>query len=322
MNKLSLIIAMLPLLIATACSAQTEPSAETAQPSEANKPLKRPSAAANAPTGPATISIQEMLVSGPTQLKLHSLAMIAQGNVTGEIDSSYLPGLKACSEDPALPLRSVTAQILGQHFVQNKETPNPKAVTMLKKLAQDDESYVRYNAVYYGLSQIQNKSDDIISLLIDVASENRENDLVNRIAESLQADQNRVAKIMDKKLQTGDNVEVFEIYKDLAGKKPANTEKYLDMPSSRPHLFIFNISGSDPEASKTELLKQLKSIGIENPNLTVSGTGENAVLLLKTYITKDYLAVEKEFESNPEFKIAQAMWLTPEMEAQIQKMKK
>lgn len=271
----------------------------------------------NAPAAPSAIPLQEMLVSGPTQLKLHSLAMISQGNIEGDVDESYLPGLKVCAEDPALPLRSVSAQLLGQHFVQGKEKPNPQALELLNKLAKDESSYVRFNAVYYGLSQIQHKTDEQISRLIDIACQDRTQGLVDRIAEALKPDRERVIGMLDRKLKEERDIAPFEIYKDLTGKAPAQTEKYLNMASSLPRLFIFKGDETDPDSYKAELVSALKKAGVENPIVQISGVGENYVLMLKTYITKDRLAVEKNFADHSKFPITQSMWLTPEMEIQL-----
>jgi len=280
-----------------------------------------PPAATNAPAGPKTISIQEMLVIGHSGLKLHSLAMITQGKATDGVDESFLPGFKVCSEDTATPVRSVTARLLGQHFVQGKESPNPEAVALLVKLAQDESSDVSYSAVYHGLTQIQNKSAEIVALLIDVASANREQGLYERIIQSLENNREQVVEILDKQLADGDNIAIYEIYEDLAGRKPADAEKYLDMPSSRPKMFIFKGGGDEAEAFKAELEAELGSIGIEAPELSISGVGENYVLMLKTYITKDRLAVKKAFADHEKLTVTQEMWLTPELEIQIDAMR-
>lgn len=314
MNKLS-ILALVFLSASLGCAEETTVTSPSPEVTTAPAPTITP-----AP--PSTISIQEMLVSGPTQLKMHSLAMITQGNVPGGVDESYLPGLKVCAEDPAPPLRSVAAQILGQQFVQGKDAPNPEAIAVLVKLANDESVDVRYSAVYHGLTQLENKSDEIINRLITIAMTDRSQSLIDRIAESLKKDSERVARILDRKLKDGDNIAVYEIYQDLTGQQPANSDKYLEMPSSRPRLFIFSGEESDPEAYKAELEKALKAEGIENPDVRVSVMGENYVLLLKTYLTKDYITIENSFSNHPQFKITQDMWLTPELEIQIQTMQK
>jgi hypothetical protein len=248
--------------------------------------------------------------------------MITQGKIPGEVDESYLPGFKVCSEDSVLPVRSVTARLLGEYFVQGRENPNPEAIELLMKLSRDESSDVRYNAVYHGLSQVVNKSDEILERLVDIATTDRQQSLYNRIAESLQNDREKVAAILDQQLKDGNDISVYEIYEDLTGQKPLHIDKYLDMPSSRPRLFIFSCEGSDPEADKAELVKTLKSEGIEHPDVQISGAGENYVLLLKTYVTRDYLSVENVSVNHPQFKMTQDMWLTPELEIQIEAMQK
>jgi hypothetical protein len=276
---------------------------------------------AKAPAGPKTITIQEMLVIGSSGMRLHSLAMITQHKLKGGVDESCLPGFKACSSDPATPVRSVTARLLGEYFVEGKETPNPEAVELLVQLAKDKSPDVRYSAVYHGITSIQNKSPQIMELLVDVVSTNREQGLYERIVQSLEKNREQVAQILDKRLAEGDNIAIYEIYEDLTGKPPPHAEKYLNMPSSRPHLFIFKGEGNDPETFKAELEKELKAIGLENPELSISGFGENHVVLLKTHFTKDRIAVEKAFSNSEKFRITQQMWLTPALETQIDAMK-
>ncbi len=179
---------------------------------------------------------------------------------------------------------------------------------------------MRYSAVYHGLTQIKNKSAENVALLLDIALANREQSLYQRIVDSLIEYPAVAARILDQKLAEENNIAVFEIYEDMTGGKPPNTAKYLEMPSSRPRMFIFKGAGNDSEALKAELERELKSVGIENPSVNISGVGQNYVLLFKTYLTKDYLTVEKVFSDHGKFTITQDMWLTPELEIQIDAM--
>lgn len=276
----------------------------------------------NAPTAPKTISVQEMLVIGHSGLKLHSLAMITQGKVPGKIDESFIPGFKACAEDPATPVRSVAARIMGENLVAGLDTPNPEAVELLKKLSKDESADVRFSAVYHGLSQLKVKSDDVVALLLEVAADHREHSLYERIGESLKDSREAATRILDKKMEEEASIALFEIYADMTGKQPAKNEKFLALPSSRPKIFVFKGGTDDAEACKAELSAELKTLGIANPELTISGVGANHVLLLKTYLTKDRLAVEKAFVKHAKFTITQEMWLTPELEIQLEAMRK
>jgi hypothetical protein len=303
------VFAAAAILCSTACAESPAPTPASPIPTNAPAPQK-------------SISIQEMLVIGHSGMKLHSLAMITQGKVQDGVDESFLPGFKTCSEDSAIPVRSIAARLLGQYFVEGQENPNPEAVALLIKLAGDESSDVRYNAVYHGLSRIQNKSPEIVEQLIKVAAGNREQGLYERIVQSLKENQAEAIRVMDALLAEDGHVAIYEIYEDLAGKPPVNADHYLDLPSSRPRLFIFKGEGADAEAFRLELEKTLKAVGLQDPGLQVSGSGENYVILLKTYLTKDYKTVEKEFSDHEEFKITQDMWLTPELEIQIEAMRK
>ncbi len=277
--------------------------------------------AINAPTEPKTISIQEMLVIGNSGMRLHSLAMITQGKVKEGIDESFLPGFKACSEDTATPVRSVAARIMGQNLLQGMEEPNPEAVALLVNLAQDESADVRFNAVYHGLAQLEEKSDEIVALLLDVAASNREHSLYEQIAQSLESHRKAAIRLLNEKLESGDSIAIYEIYEDMTGTSPPNNDLFLDMPSSRPKVFIFKSNDTDAEAFKAELTDALHAAGIASPDLHISGVGANYVLMLKTYLTKDRLAVEKTFADHGSFKITQDMWLTPELEIQIDAMR-
>ncbi|MBN2683895.1 MAG: HEAT repeat domain-containing protein [Pontiellaceae bacterium] len=304
------------LAASVGCSEEESSKTPAAAPSE-EKPAQATAPTGNPTPSPSSISVQEMLVSGPTQLKMHSLAMISQNNVSGEIDESYLPGLTACAEDPNDPLRIISAELLGKHFVQGKENPNLEAVALLIKLASDKSAHVRYNAAYHGLCQMKTKSDEILSLLIDLASKDKEQNLAAKIAESVKPDVKRVIKMLDEKLKAGNNVAAFEVYKELTGQEPPYSEKYLNVPSSLPRLFVFKADGADLEQFQADLEKALKDAGMDQPGLTRSGSEDNQVILLKTYLTKDRLIVEKEFSNHPELAFMQSMWLTPQMENQL-----
>ncbi|MEE9368049.1 MAG: HEAT repeat domain-containing protein [Pontiella sp.] len=268
------------------------------------------------------ITIQEMLITGSTQLKMHSLAMISQGSVKDSVDETYLPGLTICAKDKESLLRSTSARILGQHFLEGKDTPHPEAIDLLMKLAKDESSDVRFSAIYYGLTEITYKSPELAEQLLDIASKERSEDLYEKIVISLSTYKPQVTELLDEKLAEGDNIAIYEIYEDFTGGKPKGADKYLNMPSSRPHLLIINGKGEGSSAIKENLEKELKAGGIENPNVQISGKDNNSVLMLTTYITRDYMTAKKLLSNHDTFSITQEMWLTPELEIQIEAMRK
>jgi hypothetical protein len=87
-------------------------------------------------------------------------------------------------------------------------------------------------------------------------------------------------------------------------------------------IFIFKPKGENIDAEKKDLIARLKKTGLTEPDLFVSGMGKNHFFLLKTLLTKDRLAVEKNFSKNETFKLTQQLWLTPSLEIQFDKMRK
>ncbi|QBG47632.1 HEAT repeat domain-containing protein [Verrucomicrobia bacterium S94] len=272
-------------------------------------------AVTNSPT-----SIQEMLISGTPQYKMHFLAMISQGKV--KVNESYIPGLETCATHPSIPLRSLSAKLLGQYFIREKDAPNEEALAILLKLAHDPEADVRFNAIFYGLTQVKYKTPELAEQLIDIAAKERNPALQDRIIVSLANYQPQVEEILNKKLNGEHAIAYYEIYEDFTGKEPPHEEKFLNMPSSRPRLLVIKANESNPEVSKPALIQLLKQGGLKNPTVETSGTGESYVLMLTTYITRDYKNVREVLSANDDFSITQDLWLTPELEIQIEAMRK
>lgn len=294
--------------------ALTATLASTAEPSTAPK-----IPAGAVPSENKSTSVQDMLASGPAQLKMHSLSIILQGNL-GQIDESYLPGLNACAQDNSPAIRSMAAKVLGIQYVQEKDTPNPAALDLLLALTEDPSADVRFNAIYYGLSQIKNKSPEDAELLIDFAAQEQKPALQDRIIVSLAGYQPQVEDILNKKLQGENAIAYFEIYEEFTGKEAPNAEKFLDMPSSRPRLFVVKAKKDKAEKAQSSLSKELKKGGIENPQIKISGNGDNFVLMVTTYITRDGQATKKLLEADDRYGIIQEMLLTPELEVQLDTM--
>ena len=270
------------------------------------------------PVQSKTISTQEMLLKGSSNIRLHALSMISQGKVKVPIDDSFLPGLIACATDKNVLLRITVSRILGEKFIEGKKTPNPKVVELLKKMAKDPEYMVRFNAIFYGLTKLDVKSDALISFLIDQIETEREERFYNAVLLALRKTPEQTIRIMDQKIKEKDTLARFEIYKDVTGKSPINSSKYMDQPSSLPMLFVVNFKGKEIETAKKELSVLLEKEGVEYAKPFILKKGNPPILLLKTCLTKNRLLVEKLF-SNPtsKFTLSKKLWLTPALSDQL-----
>lgn len=112
-----------------------------------------------------TISVKEMLLTGPSEIKLHSLAMITQGKINDDLDESYIDAFIVCSKEKYIPIRITTAKILGKYYVKNKEVVNIEVINILKNLARDENLDVSNAAIHEGLVFVINKDNEIKEML-------------------------------------------------------------------------------------------------------------------------------------------------------------
>ena len=112
-----------------------------------------------------TISVKEMLLTGPSEIKLHSLAMITQGKINDDLDESYIDAFIVCSKEKYIPIRITTAKILGKHYVKNKDVVNIEVINILKNLARDENLDVSNAAIHEGLVFVKNKDNEIKEML-------------------------------------------------------------------------------------------------------------------------------------------------------------
>ena len=89
------------------------------------------------------------------------------------------------------------------------------------------------------------------------------------------------------------------------------------MPSSRPRLFFFLATEPDETLALQELDRQLKQLGIREPILSKYGSTGEPLYMLKTFLTHDYMVVEKYFSDATDYTLTQSFWLTPKLEMEI-----
>ena len=263
------------------------------------------------------VTIKEMLISGPPHLKMHSLAMIIQKRIPGSIDASYLDAIETCSTNSMAPIRSITARILGEYFIQDQKKPEARALEILLTLAQDTNADVRFSAVALGLCKLQSMTPEVLKTLITIATTDRRAPLLEAIQYAI-ADLPECKQYLENKLQGQADIAYYELYRDLMESEPIHDAAYLELPSSRPRLFIFSIGNTEPQTAALELQRQLKEIGIDHNLIQSNDPQATSMLMLKTFITKEYIEVEKHFSNHEQFPITQTFWVTPEIEIQLQ----
>ena len=262
------------------------------------------------------ISIDEMLISGPTQLKMHALIQISKNQIKEDYNENLIEALNVTSTNSDIAIRTLTAKSVGKLFIQNKKHPNDKAIKILFKLSEDVNSEVSLSAIKE-LCKIKEMHNDLIEKLIRIIEHDRRQIIIDTVKNRI-SDLPESKKYLEKEIQTKTNINCYEIYKEFYNEEPKQYKKFINLQSSRPRLLIFGPFNSETEYKILELKRRLKKIGI-NRDIIKSTDSKNTIVILKTYTPFELIEVEKLISDDNNFKIIQSIWLTDEIESQLNK---
>lgn len=155
------------------------------------------------------------LMSGSSEERLNLLQTILGKRIALIMDDSFVEAFAKCAEDESPKVRVQTTIIAGARWVwEVTEKQHPEAIQLMLKLSQDDHHEVRYNAVYYGLSTVRQKSDEVIRRLLEMAFADREPNLFHRIEWALRNHRERVTELLDEYID-GENAAHAEAAREL-----------------------------------------------------------------------------------------------------------
>ena len=138
------------------------------------------------------ISIDEMLISGPTQLKMHALIQISENQINEDYNENLIEALTVTSTNSDIAIRTLTAKSVGKLFIQNKKHPNDKAIKILFKLSEDINSEVSLSAIKE-LCKIKEMHNDLIEKLIRIIEHDRRQIIIDTV-------KNRISDLPESKI--------------------------------------------------------------------------------------------------------------------------
>ncbi len=165
--------------------------------------------------------IKEALLSGDTIKRKEILKLIRAKRLTLIMDDSFLNAFAACAKDPDATVRNSTVKLIGGYWIWRAKSQNPDAIELVLTLSKDKNREVRYNSVYYGLSTVREKDEEVIRRLLEMAFTDREHNLYGRITWGLKHDRKKTAKILNEYINGSNpthSKQAREIYKDMTGK--------------------------------------------------------------------------------------------------------
>lgn len=160
------------------------------------------------------------LAAGDSEQRHQLLDRIAREELTLIMEEPFLQAFRACAQDADADVRRKVATMVGQRWIAAAREPAPRAVGLLLDLSLDVDRETRYNAVYHGLSAIRVKEKAVIRRLVEIAFEERDPELYQRIAWGLRGQRRETRAMLDSYVN-GDTPRwaeaAQEVYADLAG---------------------------------------------------------------------------------------------------------
>ncbi|MBN1256513.1 MAG: HEAT repeat domain-containing protein [Planctomycetes bacterium] len=160
--------------------------------------------------------LKEKLANGTSSERLVALRYMRQNSLSISFDPEFIHVFTKCSEDENPQIRAATARILGGQFIWGKSPQPPEAIATILRLSKDENLNVRSQCVYYGLSTVQDKSEEVVKRLLEIALSDKENNIYNRACWGLQ--RNEIAKqLLTQYNLTGeyDNNSVRQVYRHI-----------------------------------------------------------------------------------------------------------
>jgi RNA polymerase sigma factor (sigma-70 family) len=173
-------------------------------------------------------AIRQTIAAGDPLERREALDLIFRERLGLIMDDSFVDAFAACAahKDPAV--RKDLARSLGVSLFGFDGARKADAIGVLLRLSQDEMFDVRYQAVYFGLSQMpQERREDVVRRLLAMAMTERAaprgRGMYQRIVWGMKHDPTAAARILDEILRGNDLERVRaarEIYKDMTGRTP------------------------------------------------------------------------------------------------------
>lgn len=241
--------------------------------------------------------------------------------------------LPANAKDPEWRLRAATARTVGNRFIWGNaaQPPDPRAVALSIAMAGDENPRVRYNAVYFGLSTIQQKSDDVIAALVKgtVAAPEKGDgaDVVGRAAWGLRgAKPDKLLPHVEPYLKNSEKEPrqaqlAYSLFVKATGAEPPGAE---NMTGGGPFVVEIRIDaplGGDPKAA-LEVIRKHVPAELVPVVMIFPYTTESAAYALAQDI-KTRRAIVKQLKGVEHVKVSpEVSPATPEIIARITQMSK
>ncbi len=140
--------------------------------------------------------IRRALAEGSSSERRQAFQVIDQHRLALIMDETFLPAFANCAQDGEERVRSLVARVVGENWIWHAREQSAEAIQLLLTLSRDHDRQVRHDAIYFGLSTVRAKSDEVIEQLLQLAFAEEEDYHLGRIKWGLAAEKGKVAELL------------------------------------------------------------------------------------------------------------------------------
>lgn len=264
--------------------------------------------------------LKAQLVRGDSKARQTATGqIIGDTKVLFAMDDSFIEALAAAGKDPDAAVRKEVARITGSRWIWGAKPQHPQAIAMELELAGDADAEVRYTAVYFGLSTVERKSEEVVGKLMSVAMAGTDYDpnLHGRIVWGLRMSEmaDRLGTLIAPYIDQHEKdparaMLAYVIYRRATGQDPPNAQR-LD------NLGVFIIEVGARPAAKLDARGLAEEIGKLIPagttaRITTSDGPQNARGAVLVYGLEGWRAVTGALRQRPQIAFNAELMLVPQ----------
>ena len=284
--------------------------------------------------------LKQTLLTGDSDARYRALsALVPLMRAAGGpmfLDDSLLPALLAASADPDGRVRNEVVRTVGGRWVWAAPKQDPNAIALMLKLSADRDREVRYNAVYYGLSVVRDKSEPVVRRLVEMALADHENNVYGRIVWGLRGFSKGTSDIVGRvlaeefgraKSDVHRAASIYSLYRDVLEKDPPEDWELAQIRQRYPEdLFVLPVSAREPfqpkdmEALWSEFTRALPA-GITAERLPAWYTNEKHVCYARMRGKEQAETVRNTIGSHPRLRAGEIRPLPLTMQLYLEEMR-
>jgi hypothetical protein len=196
--------------------------------------------------------IRSKLTNGDSKSRRDTLDLIQRDRISLIMDESFIPTFAAAGADADAKVRKQATSIAGSRWIWESRAQPGAAIDLMMRQSRDISRNVRYDAMYYGLSTIRNRSDEVVERMIEMVMLDGmdNNDFRQRILWGLRDEKPTLRRVLEKWIRGADSIRAlfaYGLYLDTFAAQPDSLESVTDLLQS-PDKLVAHAIGFMPTA--------------------------------------------------------------------------